>query len=108
MCLKISSQSLRCRIKSMPVKKLFIFLAIAAIGCNHTEPPAENKTTPDTTVTAKPVDTLQAMRDVFAEFEKLHGVLKKFEEQPQHFSVASGKSSVVTGKKGTLIKIDPA
>jgi hypothetical protein len=79
-----------------------------AIACNQTEPTAENKTTADTSASAKPADTVKPVRDVNAELEKLNNVLKKYEEQPQHFTVASGKQSVVTGKKGTRIIVDPS
>jgi hypothetical protein len=83
------------------MKRLLILFTLAAIGCNNHEPNSENKTTADSAAAKPAVNAAE-------EFAKLDDLLKKFEEQPQHFSVASGKPSQVKGKKGTVLNIDPS
>jgi hypothetical protein len=103
---KINFIALRSFIKLKPMKKLFAILLMAAISCNRTPDTKENKQA-DTLAATEAVKTQPAV-DVAAETEKLNSVLRKFESKPQTFTVSASKKSAVTGKKGTLINIDPA
>jgi hypothetical protein len=73
---------------------LFLSVCILVIGCNQPN--------------SKKDDTSQHnSADYKADIIKLNDVLRKYEEPSQVFSVSADKPSVLTGRKGTKISIDP-
>lgn len=80
------------------MKKTIIFLlTITLFGCN-------NSSTTDNSSTPTTADTTNAATEI----SKLNSLIKKFEEPSQTFNVPSDKPSVVKGKAGTKINVNPA
>lgn len=77
-------------------KTIILLLTITLFGCNNSSKTDGNSTTADT-------DT----SNVATEISKLNSLIKKFEEASQTFNVQSDKPSVVKGKAGTKIKVNP-
>jgi len=49
----------------------------------------------------------QTLSSAIADISKLNDALKKFEEPSQNFKVGTNKPSIITGRKGTKIAINP-
>lgn len=77
-------------------KTLTLLISVCFIlhGCNNPKT-TENNTNPNNSVNEK------------ADIAKLNDALKKYEEPSQITKVSADKSSVVTGRKGTKISINP-
>ena len=71
-------------------------LTITLFGCNS------SSTDSSSTIADKD------QNNVVTEISKLNSFIKKFEEPSQTFNVPSDKASVVKGKAGTKIKVNPA
>jgi hypothetical protein len=78
-------------------KTIISLLTITLFGCNNSSKTDSSSTTVDADTT-----------NVATEISKLNSLIKKFEEPSQTFNVPSDKSSVVKGKAGTKIKVNPA
>ncbi len=72
-------------------------LTITLFGCNNSSTTDSSSTTAD-----------NGTDNVATEISKLNSLIKKFEEPSQTFNVPSDKPSVVKGKAGTKIKVNPA
>lgn len=75
---------------------IFTTLLLAMTSCSHQEPTSENDSNEQLKVDPK------------QEFAKLNTFMQKFEEPSQVFKLPSDKIIKVTGKQGTIIRIDPA
>lgn len=77
---------------------LFV-LSLFFLGCKNEKSEPETKTDEEQVETVK-IDPLEELKDV-------DNMLSQLAEKPQHYSAPSNKKTIVKGKSGTVIHVDP-